>query len=297
MIEIKNLTKTFDSVVASNRLSLTIDKGIYGLVGENGAGKSTLFRLISNVIHQDAGEILIDGIPNTEKEAKEKIFFLPDNPYIKPFQPIPAILNFYKSFYEIDEKRFYSLIKSFDLPIDRRVDGFSKGMKRQLFIAIALSIKTKYLLLDEAFDGLDPLVMHKIKEMILYKRDEDQPTIIIASHNINSLNQIADKILLLCKGTLAKEETIEDMAFEMVKYQVAFRDHELTEKEIIALGFDLINMKKVGSIYYVVLKNNPSFKEKMIEIYHPLIIEEIPLDAEEIITMDMMSARKEIRYE
>ena len=119
MIEIKNLTKVFDSVVASNRLTLTIDKGIYGLVGENGAGKSTLFRLISNVIHQDAGEILIDGIPNTEKEAKEKIFFLPDNPYIKPFQPIPAIINFYKSFYEIDEKKIlfpYQILRSSDRP-------------------------------------------------------------------------------------------------------------------------------------------------------------------------------------
>lgn len=297
MIEIKHLTKKFDSVIASNNLSFTIDKGIYGLVGENGAGKSTLFRLISNVITQDDGEILIDGIPNSEKEAKEKIFFLPDNPYIKPFQVIPSILDFYKAFYDIDEQKFYSLLKSFDLPINRRVDGFSKGMKRQLFIAIALSIKAKYLLLDEAFDGLDPLVMYKIKEMILYKRDEDQPTIIIASHNINSLNQIADKILLLCKGTLAKEKAVEDMAFEMVKYQLAFKDHELTEKDIFDLGFDLINMKKIGSIYYVVMKNNPDFKEKMIEAYHPLIIEEIPLDAEEIITMDMMSARKEVHHE
>ncbi len=297
MIEIKNLTKKFDSVTASNNLSLTIEKGIYGLVGENGAGKSTLFRLIANVIYQDSGEILIDGIPNSEKEAKEKVFFLPDNPYIKPFQAIPSILNFYKSFYEIDEERFYSLIKSFDLPLNRRVDGFSKGMKRQLFIAIALSIKAKYLLLDEAFDGLDPLVMHKIKEMILYKHDEDQPTIIIASHNINSLNQIADKILLLCKGSLAKEETIEDMAYEMVKYQLAFKDHDLTKEEMIALGFDVINMRKIGSIYYVVIRNNPDFKEKMNEIYHPLIIEEIPLDAEEIITMGMISARKETCHE
>ncbi len=297
MIEIKNLTKKFDSVTAANNLSLTIGKGIYGLVGENGAGKSTLFRLICNVINQDSGEILIDGIDNSQKEAKEKVFFLPDNPYIKPFQAIPSILYFYKSFYDIDENRFYSLIQAFDLPLNLRVDGFSKGMKRQLFIAIALSIKAKYILLDEAFDGLDPLVMQKIKEMILYKQDEEKPTIIIASHNISSLNQIADRILLLCKGKLAQEKSIEDMAFEMVKYQVAVNKKALTEKDITDLGFELINLRRIGSIDYIVIKSNPDFKKKMNDAFHPVIIEEIPLDAEEIITLDMMAARKETQHE
>ncbi len=95
MIEIKNVTKRFDSVVASNNLTIQLKSGIYGLVGENGAGKSTLLRLIANVIYPDEGEILIDGIPNEQKEAKQKIFFLPDDPFVRPGQTINSVYDFY----------------------------------------------------------------------------------------------------------------------------------------------------------------------------------------------------------
>lgn len=292
MIEIKNLVKNFDEIKACNNLSLNLENGIYGLVGENGAGKSTLFRLISNVITQDNGEILIDGIPNTKKEAKEKIFFLPNDPYVKPNQTIPNIFDFYKTFYDIDKEKFDSIIASCNLSTTRKVSTFSKGMKRQLFIAVALSIKCKYLLLDEAFDGLDPLIMSNIKEQILKLKDEENKCTIIASHNINTLNQIVDKVLLLYKGSLQKNEEIEDMACELSKYQIVTKT-PILKSQLEQLGFEVVSLKKIGSIYHLVIKSKEGFKEAFTKKYQPILFEEIPLDPEEIVMLNMMMAKKE----
>lgn len=290
MIEIKNITKRFEEVTASNHLTLCFDQGIYGLVGENGAGKSTLLRLIANVIYSDEGEITIDGIPNNKKEAKEKVFFLPDDPFVQAHQTILNVLDFYKTFYDVDVDKFNQIIRSCNLSTTRKVSTFSKGMKRQLFIAFALSIQCKYILMDEAFDGLDPLIMSQIKDLILSLKEEGK-CIIIASHNINTLNQIADKIILLYKGSLSKDGDIEDMAYELNKFQIAV-DKPLIKSDLENLGFYVVSLKKIGSIYHVVLKNQINFKEKFIQQYHPLIIEEIPLDPEEIMRLNMLLAKE-----
>lgn len=295
MIEIKNLSKRFDKVQACNNLSVNIDKGIVGLVGENGAGKSTLLRLISNVIYQDSGEITIDEYKNSNKEAKELVFFLPDDPYIKAYQTIKSVFEFYNNFYKLDKDKFYRLINTFSLPIGRKVSGFSKGMKRQLFIALALSVDCKYILLDEAFDGLDPLVMNTIKEEILNLKEEGR-CIIIASHNINALDQLADRVLILYKGSLTKDGKSEDLATEMVKYQIAQKE-ELDENVLLENGFKVISLKKVGSIYHVVIYKNDDFMPFINKNYKPLILEEIPLDPEEIVMLNMMVSRKESKHE
>ncbi len=163
MIEISNLTKRFDQVAAVDQLNLTISEGITGVVGENGAGKSTLFRLISGVIDPSEGEILVDGHRSDTKEAKEKIFFLPDNPYVPNGSYLKDIEEFYSCFYEIDSEKYHHMLEVFNLPTNKKVSTFSKGMRRQALIALALSVKTPYLFLDEAFDGLDPLVLETIK--------------------------------------------------------------------------------------------------------------------------------------
>jgi ABC-2 type transport system ATP-binding protein len=295
MIEIKHLTKRFDEVTACNNLSVNLDQGIIGLVGENGAGKSTLLRLISNVIYQNEGEIIIDGYNNSNKESKKLVFFLQDEPFIKAYQKIKNVFDFYKYFYKLDEEKFYRLINTFSLPLDRRVSGFSKGMKRQLFIAIALSVDCKYILLDEAFDGLDPLVMNTIKEEILNLKEEGR-CIIIASHNINALDQLADRVLILYKGSLTKDGSTEDLATEMIKYQIALKG-EIDEKELIKEGINVISLKKVGSIYHIVINKNESFCSIIQNKYQPIILEEIPLDPEEIVMLNMMISRRGENHE
>ena len=201
MIEIKNLTKTFGSVKAVDDLSININQGINGLVGENGAGKSTLLRLISDVYEKDNGEILVDKEDNKNLNVKNNIFFLSDSPYSPSNASVNQTFDFYSTLFDLDKERFLEIMSNLSLPIDRKVSTFSKGMRRQFFLAIALSAKAKYVLLDEAFDGLDPLVLDTIKQEII--KDADEKTYIISSHNITSLERLCDNFILLSKGLLA----------------------------------------------------------------------------------------------
>ena len=164
MIEIKNLVKKYDETLAINDLNITFKEGIYGLVGHNGAGKSTLLRIISNVVYKTSGTITVNGHDSKTKEARDNIFFLPDYPYSKGNMDIDQMYKFYSIFYDIDKDNFYRLINEFELPLKRRISTFSKGMRRQAFIALSLSMNRNVILMDEPFDGLDPLVLIKIKE-------------------------------------------------------------------------------------------------------------------------------------
>ncbi len=107
MIEIKNLTKVFDDVVAIKHLNLKLSPGIIGLVGHNGAGKSTLFRLIADVYIPDEGDIYIDGVNNYLSEAKKKLFFLSDTPYYVPRSTVKDVYYLYNSTFNIVFYRSY----------------------------------------------------------------------------------------------------------------------------------------------------------------------------------------------
>ncbi len=190
----------------------------------------------------------------------------------------------------MDKDKFMKIIRSCNLDTNRKVSTFSKGMKRQLFIALALSVRCRYLLMDEAFDGLDPLIMSKIKDNILNLKEEGK-CVIIASHNINTLNQIADRVLLLYKGSLSKDGNVEDMAFELRKYQIA-TSVPLSKDNVDNLGYHVVSFKKVGSIYHVVIESKDDFMNKFTEAFHPMILEEIALDPEEVVMLNMMMAKE-----
>ena len=142
MIEIKNLYKNFKDKEVLKDVSLTIEDGkVFGLVGINGAGKSTLLRTICGVYQADSGDILIDGENVYENEkVKKNIFFLPDDPYYNNNTTPNSLKDIYKVFYNLDEEKYYQYINLFKIPLNKSMNKFSKGMKRQVFISLALSI-------------------------------------------------------------------------------------------------------------------------------------------------------------
>ena len=291
MIEIQKLTKQFAEVKAVNDLSLTIYPGINGLIGENGAGKSTLLRLLSDVYQTEYGTILIDGKPHDDVANKRRVFFLCDNPITGASSNVKQTFELYNSLFDLDEERFKGIIKELRLPEKRRVSTYSKGMRRQLFLAIALSFKGEYVFLDEAFDGLDPLVLDTIRQEII--KDADQKTYIVSSHNISSLERLCDNFILLSKGRCKKTGNIEDLGTNFAKYQIFIKD-DIKAKDLEKLGYKILSFKKVGSIYNVVFYNeidDKNIKEK----YDVLLLERIPIDPDEIIALEMLNARKEVK--
>ena len=289
MIQINNLTKRFgENVIAVNDLSLEIKQGVTGLIGENGAGKSTLLRLIADVYYKDEGEILIDSFSNDTSEAKNDLFFLSDDPFYSGNGNALENLKFYHALFDLDESVFKDMMSKLSLPLDRRVSTFSKGMRRQLFLCIALSMKAKYILLDEAFDGLDPIVQDVVKEEIV--KNSKEKTFLISSHNLMSLERLCDNFILLSKGKLKKEGEKQDMGKSLYKYQILFND-EMTIEQLEKEGIQVVNLRKMGSITYLITSDD--VKELIIEKFNPSLIENVVIEKDEALRLEMMMKEEE----
>ena len=291
MIEIRNLIKRFPpNVIAVNNLTLDIKTGINGLIGENGAGKSTLLRLIADVYKLDEGEILINGVDHSEDSARNDLFFLSDDPFYNGNDNARENMLFYASLFDLDEEKFVEMMSKLSLPLDRRVSTFSKGMRRQLFLCIALSMKAHYILLDEAFDGLDPIVQDVIKEEII--NNAFDKVFLVSSHNLVSLERLCDNFILLSKGVCKKEGTGEDLGRSFRKFQVIF-NKDITIKDLKKEGINAISMKKIGSITYIVTSGDEDEEKKIVDIFHPALIENVAIDNDEIIKLEMLLAKEE----
>ncbi len=290
MIKIDNVTKRFGKTVALDSLSLEIGDGITGLVGENGAGKSTLLRCICGILNPDEGAILIDEYSRKTLGAKKEIFFLSDYPYSPKAGTIDSIYEFYSCFYDFDLDRFHEILSHFSLPPKGKVTDFSKGMRRQLFIALALAARSKYLLMDEAFDGLDPLALDEIKGEIIQEKENGR-SILVSSHNVSALEKLADRFVIISKGRLAQNEETQTLGKSFVKYQAYF-DKNPSEDELAALC-PLISYRKIGSVLNFVIEESPEAIEKIKAAFSPKFIEKVEIDSEELIALTMLKARKE----
>lgn len=200
MIELKNVKMSFEDFNALDGVDLTIEKGTaFGLLGSNGAGKSTILRLLSGVYKQTEGEVLIDGEPVYDNvSAKEKVFFINDETVQFGTMTLTDMKKYYQGFYpNFSEEIFNKLNAVIKLPEKKRLDKFSKGMKRQAIVITGLACGTDYLLLDEAFDGLDPTMRIIVKRMLVDAMLDRKLTAIISSHNLKEINEVCDSAALL----------------------------------------------------------------------------------------------------
>jgi ABC-2 type transport system ATP-binding protein len=287
MIEIKKLCKSYGDKLVLNNLSITIEDGkIFGLVGINGAGKSTLLRLISGIYKADCGDILVDGENVYENENKKKdIFFLPDEPYYGINTTPLNLVDLYLEFYDFNKADYLNYLETFKLPLNKKMHTFSKGMKRQVFVSLALAIKPKYLLLDEAFDGLDPLARLKFKRMIIDLVENNDTTIIISSHSLRELEDICDSYGLIDNGVIESTGNIQEKINTYHKYQVAFS--EVVIKEDFDIEF--FSYKQDRRIIKVVVKEDLEEFSRKIQKFNPLIIDEINIDFEELFIIEVES--------
>ena len=287
MIEIRNLCKSFKDKEVLRNLNLTIKDGeVFGLVGINGEGKSTLLRLISGIYKADSGYVLVDDVDAYENEdIKKHFFFLPDEPYYGTNTTPRSLVEIYKTFYPLDERKYFNYLDYFKLPSDKKMNNFSKGMKRQVFVSLALAIKPKYLLLDEAFDGLDPLARLACKRAIIELVEEKQTTVIISSHSLRELEDICDSYGLLDNMEISSSGDIVEATHSIHKYQVAFSEVPIFDNE--TLGFKKYSID--GRIAKIFTNDDYETFEKKISGYKPLIIDEIAIDFEELFILEVES--------
>ncbi|MBQ7379776.1 MAG: ABC transporter ATP-binding protein [Clostridia bacterium] len=281
MIEVKNLGHDIDEKIILTNVNLTLQEGsVMGLVGINGAGKTTLLRLISGVYTVKQGEILIDGKSVAEEDAREQLFFLPDDPYFTIYTTGENLYKMYKVFYPgIDREIFVQFMKNFSLDPKKPIRNFSKGMRRQLYISLALAVKPKYLLLDEAFDGLDPLSRLTFKRALNEFVEQYGTSVIISSHSLRELEDFCDTYVLLDNMTVSSSGDIAEKVNRFCKFQLAFLE-EISDDAFAHLP--VTSLEKSGRFVRVVLEGNSTELLPLLQKLNPAVIEEMPMDFEEI---------------
>ena len=277
MIEIQGLKKSYGTKLVLDGVHLTVPDGAkFGLVGINGAGKSTLLRLIADVLRPDEGSILLDGECVTGNAKKrEELFFLPDDPYYASGTTIAKLIDLYRAFYPFDRALFDKYASVFGLQLATPIRNFSKGMKRQAFAALALACRPRYLLLDEAFDGLDPLARLELKRGLI---EQEECTVLISSHSLRELEDICSGFALLDGGTIADAGDIHDALGKVHKFQFAL-EREVRREDI---PFECLSFEAEGRVAKIIVRGEPEYILRMLEALHPLFVEEIAVDFEEL---------------
>lgn len=283
MIEVRKISKSFDGFKAVNDVTVTItDKNVFGLVGTNGAGKSTVLRMIAGVYKPDEGIVLIDGQPVFDKmETKRKLFFIADEPYFFNNATADEMQKYYGSIYEnFDREQFYRYLTHFDLDKRRKINTYSKGMKKQLALLLGICARTRYLLCDETFDGLDPVMRQGIKSIFAEEIERRGMTPVIASHNLRELEDICDHVGLLHKGGVLLSKDLEEMKLNIQKVQCVFKSTEDERKVMGALN--ILKDERRGSLHTFTVRGN---REQIMELFkqtNTIFCEVLPLSLEEI---------------
>lgn len=281
MIEIKNINHSLGGKEVLKNVNLTVKDGsVMGLVGINGAGKSTLLRIVSGVYTPCGGEVLLDGKNVLSESAREKLFFLPDDPYFTMYTSGTGLFEMYKAFYpSIERAKFEEYLAAYSIDPKKPIRNFSKGMRRQLFIALALAVRPKYLLLDEAFDGLDPLSRLTFKKAINEAVEESGMTVIISSHSLRELEDFCDSYALIDNKTVASSGDIAESVNRLCKFQLAFT--EAASEEIFA-SLPVVSLEKSGRFFRVILEGDAAEMEAELSKLAPAVMDEMPVDFEEM---------------
>lgn len=287
MIEIKNITKKFDKTVAICNLDCNISEGtIFGLAGSNGSGKSTLLRTISGVYQADEGEVIIDGENVFDNpKIKERFAYISDYPYFFNDSTLENMASLYKGLYsEWDDNLYMRLCSMFPIGTKDKIINMSKGMQRQASLILAFSTKPKYLLLDEIFDGLDPVIRKTLKTLIIENVTDRNMTCIIASHNLREIDDICDKIVLLHKGQLVTNEETDQLKNQMHKIQLAF-NRDIDRQLFKNINAEIIS--QVGNYYVLLVKGDLEEKMEQLNALEPAFIEVMPSTLEEVFINEM----------
>ncbi len=283
MIEIKGISKSFDGHKAVDNVSVQIKENtVFGLIGTNGAGKSTLLRMVCGVMKPDAGYILIDDRPVYDNvEAKKDIFFIADDPYFFANGNAEDMQKYFSTIYqEFDTEQFYQMLDNFSLGRRRKINTFSKGMKKQLALILGVCSKAKYLFCDEAFDGLDPVMRQGMKSIFASEMEKRGLTPIIASHNLRELEDICDHVGLLHKGGVLLSKDLEDMKCNIQKVQCVFASDEAKEKAL--KGLNIMKTEERGQLYTLTVRGS---REEILAVFatvDTIFFEALPLSLEEI---------------
>ena len=209
-IEVKNLSKSFDSIIAVNNISFTANNGVITLLGPNGAGKSTLMNMIAGYLAPDMGEIKILECCSQQDplKCKKNIGFLPEGSPLYADMSVKSFLEYIAKLKEANAEQINNAIETAQISevLNQKAETLSKGYQRRVGFAQSILTDPKILLLDEPTDGLDPNQKEHIQNTI--KKMGKNKTILISTHLLDEAETIADRIIIMNKGEIKADGTL-----------------------------------------------------------------------------------------
>ena len=288
MIEVKNVTKTFDGHKALDDLTMIVPTGaVYGLVGPNGSGKSTIIRHIMGIYRQDAGEVLVDGEPVYEKPAlKGKIAYIPDDVFYFLQASVQDMMRYYRGIYPtFDMERYEKLKEVFQLDEKTPIRRMSKGMQKQAAFWLALCQKPDLMVLDEPVDGLDPVMRRQVWSLLMADAAERNITVLVSSHNLRELEDVCDHVGILDRGHLLLERSLTELQENITKIQIA-----LPDERPLPQGLELVHETVTGRLRTLIVRGNPQETLAALQTCDPLFMDALPLSLEEIFIYELGGA-------
>lgn len=260
VVELKNVTKKYKDFSVKN-IDLQVEKGfVTGFIGANGAGKSTTIKMMMNLIKPDAGEVKLFGLDykTHEKVIKERIGFVYDGNVFFEGMNLKDIKHIVAPAYKHwDDTLFYQYVEQFELPLNKAMKTFSKGMQMKASLAIALSHHAELIIMDEPTSGLDPIFRRELMNLLQELMVDGNRTIFFSTHITTDLDRMADYIALIQRGELVFNQSIHEIAenYALVKGRKELLDRD-TKKAFIhtrhaSTGFEALtdNIEAVENIF------------------------------------------------
>ncbi|WP_214105613.1 ABC transporter ATP-binding protein [Acrocarpospora catenulata] len=237
VVELANVTKAFGAVQAVRGVTLRVEPGqVYGLLGPNGAGKTTLMRILLGLVRSDAGTVRVLGEPPGDPRTLRRIGALIESPAFVPHLSGRVNLQVLARARGLPDAEVDRVLRVVDLEgaADRRVTGYSLGMRQRLGVAGALLGEPSLLILDEPTNGLDPEGTAAMRSLI---RDmAAHATVLLSSHLLGEIQQVCDRVVVLDKGEVVAEDSVSELLSRAGERTVVLEAQpaDLTEKVLKA---------------------------------------------------------------
>lgn len=235
VIETKKIFKKFSKIQAVTDLNLKVERGTaYALLGSNGAGKTTTIKMLMNIIQPTSGSVEVFGKATTKlgQGDFQKIGYVSENQKLPLKFTLRKLIAYLKPMYPgWSDETCEKMIKSFELPLDRKLGKLSRGMKMKAALATSLAYNPELLVLDEPFSGLDPVIREEFIDSILDLMQQENWTILISSHEISDIERLIDHVGFLQNGKLLLSQSLDDL------YGTFLRVYVSCKEEVSSFGF------------------------------------------------------------
>lgn len=253
---------------------------IIGLVGRNGVGKTTLFRTLMNHYVAEAGHVSVDGDDIRQVPQRQQQLFFIDTQYnFLGTYRLWELPRFFGTVYpQFDMQRFTALIDQFKLNANSQYRRLSKGMRALVNLILALTSNATYIILDEPFDGLDVIVRENIATMVIDEVADQKKGFLISSHDLNELDGLSDRVLLLKDSQLVRDYNLEEIRAKAKKIQLVLNDKVIPE--VLKQNSQLIRVS--GRVLVVVITDYTTAIDQELKALKPVLFEELPLTLEDL---------------